>query len=730
MFDRKATALQEPSPSAGNEVPDSSRNDSAAPNATHSAEAQAREAGSSRGGAWGTEPKLGRKSPWLDSARFLIVWLPAVAMAFYVKWYTMTSLGGFSKATRSMGYLTLSFRRHLSFFNGEILLGFLVIPVVLLILNRYLGRWWAAIVTPLVSVAFVVLFAIQLGALKEVGRYISLHVIGIAIGYAILEPGATNYVSPRQIALLLFSLAIIAAAVTWSVKRYGHLYSDKTLRTARMAAELGVFAIVVVLASGWHTSEFQTPYHESTFARSVVSLWREKSVDTGEFADFNIDRLKQRDLKSLDSVSSPDLIDLYRGLVNAPVPQIDPRYFGKEQGDNVLFFVMETTPDDFLPADDDMSQFPNMRRLREHSFVGTQHYSTLPFTDHALFSVFSSWYPLDTLRSVRGFPASDVTPNFLYHLNSTGYDSAAFAPITGPNNPDEPVYAGVGFKNRYYFDPKSVLPALPALDGQPAWKKYRVGADLVTLKDLESHLDGWIGSHQKFVASFFPQIGHFPYPDVYPEDSEDDLRTRGRAIIAQQDAWLGELMDFLQQRGQLDHTIILVFGDHGRRNSHENPNIRRGTIDETSYHVPLLIYAPRTLDHTERIPWLTSHIDLVPTVLDLLGVKRDQSTEQGAPIWNSALAKRTTFFFGQPMFGADGYATDGKFFMWHYYSDMVYENSRAAFDDTNFIMRQSPAGRDVTSKISTMVDLSAAWQVRFAVPNSPDSSRAITAASH
>jgi len=57
--------------------------------------------------------------------------------------------------------------------------------------------------------------------------------------------------------------------------------------------------------------------------------------------------------------------------------------------------------------------------------------------------------------------------------------------------------------------------------------------------------------------------------------------------------------------------------------------------------------------------------------------------------------------------------------MWHYDSDMIYENKQAFFDDTNFIMRNSPTGRDVTSNIRSMVDLQATWQTRFARPPAP-----------
>src|ERR1700733_1777631 len=665
-------------------------------------------------------PTSMRSAPWIDSAMFVIAWLPAAAMGIYVKWYTMTNLGGFSKAARFGGYVSLSLGKRIAFFDGEIIVGFALIPITLWILSHYLGRYFAVSAGAILSMGYLLLFAVQLQAMQEVGRYISLHIIGIALNWGIHEPGANlGYLSARGVAEVLLALVAVIGSLIWSFSRQRHRYSSKTIQNCRVAGEFYVLAIVILLAAGRQNSEFHTPYHESTFVRAVASLWKEKAVDTGEFLYFSLDSLKQLDIKTLSTLPTPDLIERYQALAHVPTPEVDPRYFGKEQGDNVLFFVLETAPSEFVPPDDDLSQFPNMRRLREKSFVGTRHYTTLPFTQCALFSVFSSWYPLDTLHAVRGYPEGDVPPDFLFRLNSMGFESAAFTLLAEANNPDEAIYAAVGFKDHFYLDPSALLPTVPSLDGQDAWKAHRVGADLVTLQNLETHLDGWIRARQRYVAAFLPQIGHFPYPDAYPENSEEDLRNRGRAIIAMQDAWLGQVMDFLEKRGQLDHTIILVFGDHGRRNARENPMLRRGTIDETAFHVPLLVYAPRTLDHTERIPWITSHIDLAPTVLDLLGIKRDEETAQGTAMWNPALAGRTTFFFAQPLFGADGFVARDKFYMWHYYSDMVYENKVAFFDDSNFIMRQSPIARDVTSNIRSMVDLQATWQSRFARPPAP-----------
>jgi hypothetical protein len=155
----------------------------------------------------------------------------------------------------------------------------------------------------------------------------------------------------------------------------------------------------------------------------------------------------------------------------------------------------------------------------------------------------------------------------------------------------------------------------------------------------------------------------------------------------------------------------------------ENPNLRRGTIDETAFHVPLLIYAPRALVHAERIPWLTSHVDIAPTVLDLLGVKGNRDSEQGSAIWNTALADRTTFFWAKPMFGADGYTQGGQFFMWHYFSDTVYQKSTPEFDPSDIVSRKAALARDVTTNILTMGALEKAWHAKFSSASERPESR-------
>ncbi len=650
-----------------------------------------------------------RSERWLLGSRLLLAWVMPLVLTLYLKWYALDDADGFARITRSIGFTHLRARDVISFFRMDVLIGFCVIPILILLLARYLRQRLAAFLVGAGSLGLSILFAIQLRALVEVGRYISLSTMWIALKWGLHEPGANaGYLSVKGIGALIVGCAATILVLVWAARMPEHrALSPSKLRGMRIAAEVYLLCMIAILAAGWKSSVPTTPYQESTLIRSVASLWNGNAVDTGEFAAFDFDHNKVSEAV-LPPLSRSGLIAKYRELTSTPEHQIDPRFFGKQAGSNVIFFVLETTPADFLSVDDDLKQFPNLARLKQRSFLAERHYSTLPVTVSAVFSTFTSWYPIDSLESPWAYASGQHAPDLLPRLNAEGVETAAFTPLH--SNTDEASYSALGFDR--VIEPSTAASDL--YNGGAEWKEERKANDVATLHLLENDMEQWLDSHQRFALAFLPQIGHFPYPDAYPPDSTDNLRERGRAIIAQEDSWLGEIMDLLQKHGQLNNTIIVVVGDHGRRAKRENPDLQLGTIDGTAFHVPLFIYAPQALAQPQRIPWITSHIDIAPTVLDLLGVKDGRDSEQGLPIWQSDLAQRTTFFFAQPTFGADGYETDSRFYMWHYFSNSVYVNSQAEFDMRNFVPKAAPLATQVTSKISTMVALEKQWHERFA----------------
>ncbi len=652
------------------------------------------------------------RAAWVQSARFLAAWIFPAALAIYLKWYLLADQSGFARVARSQGLRSLSFYDSIGFFRGEILLGAVAIPAALLLVNRLLRPNWAALLTAFVSLAATLIIGVQILSLKELGRFSSLKMLVVAASWGWHEPGANvKYLASAQGLAVAIALVGALLAVFWAARSARTPFPAASTAALKSCGEVYLFIVVAALLFSARSELPTTPYHRNAFTRAFESLRGDGAVQTADADAFDMGRAAALAVRDLTGLPQNELIDRYRKFASAPPPSADPRYFGKESGANVLFFVLETTPQKYLPVGTDLKQFPNFNRLQDQSFVATRHYTTFPITHSALFSVFSSWYPIDDPAEAYDSPSWDSTGDFLRRLGASGYKTAVFSPLRSPGIPDDALFDAIGFQKQVY--PSA---ALASYDESASWQEKRVAADLDTLHLLESQMDAWMKHGDHFVAAFLPQIMHSPYPDHQSDGSAAGLQARGEALLKQEDTWMGEILSLLEKDGQLDNTIIVVFGDHGLRSISENPDMRRGTIDETAFHVPLIIHAPRALDHTEKISWLTSHIDVAPTVLDLLGVKAGRESEQGSPVWNPALAQRTTFFFAKPMFGADGFTTDGQFYMWHYFSDTIYEKPVAEFDPSDIVPRRSPVAHTVTSDITSIVAIERAWHHKFSVP--------------
>jgi arylsulfatase A-like enzyme len=244
----------------------------------------------------------------------------------------------------------------------------------------------------------------------------------------------------------------------------------------------------------------------------------------------------------------------------------------------------------------------------------------------------------------------------------------------------------------------------------------RPSMDHRALSLLTQDIDLWEPQGQRFAVAFLPETGHFPLPGASASEHFDSVVQRGRAVMARQDAFLGELMRSLEAHHRLEQTIIVVLADHGVRSTEEDPSLPLGMADEYSFHVPLLIYAPQVLNHTETVPWITSHIDIVPTLLDLLGVERESDFEQGSPIWDARLRGRTTFFFANHFFGADAYYSSGQFFMMNSIFNSVYQGYRLHFGPSDIVPLNSARYQEVSLTIRRMVGLQQTWAATLGRP--------------
>jgi arylsulfatase A-like enzyme len=130
-----------------------------------------------------------------------------------------------------------------------------------------------------------------------------------------------------------------------------------------------------------------------------------------------------------------------------------------------------------------------------------------------------------------------------------------------------------------------------------------------------ARLEGYEGSYGKKV-----EIGRFGMGRWLkrPEDARA-VHTLYDGSVRASDVYLSSLLAFLERRGLLKDTVVIVTADHGQAlGEHDLPG--HGLLWESILHVPLIVWdgrQPRAAKIEERV----GLVDLAPTLLEIAGVE-------------------------------------------------------------------------------------------------------------
>ncbi|MCW5732007.1 MAG: alkaline phosphatase family protein [Alphaproteobacteria bacterium] len=104
-----------------------------------------------------------------------------------------------------------------------------------------------------------------------------------------------------------------------------------------------------------------------------------------------------------------------------------------------------------------------------------------------------------------------------------------------------------------------------------------------------------------------------------PSDERDQIAFKRIyfGLMTQFDDTLGRLLDRLERNGELERTIIVFTSDHGEMMGDHWLMGKLGFFDQ-AFHIPLIIAAPG-LQGGRQITHFTESVDVMPTILDLLG---------------------------------------------------------------------------------------------------------------
>jgi tetratricopeptide (TPR) repeat protein len=143
----------------------------------------------------------------------------------------------------------------------------------------------------------------------------------------------------------------------------------------------------------------------------------------------------------------------------------------------------------------------------------------------------------------------------------------------------------------------------------------------------------WLGQERRkpFFAWIHLYDPHTPYDPPEPFAS----RYPGRPYVgevAYTDSLVGQLLDFLRERGLEENTIVVVTADHGESLGDHEEQTHAFFVYESSMRVPLIIKTP--WGDRGRIAANVSTADIAPTLLDLAGLEPLPSTDGVSRVLN------------------------------------------------------------------------------------------------
>ena len=319
-----------------------------------------------------------------------------------------------------------------------------------------------------------------------------------------------------------------------------------------------------------------------------------------------------------------------------PSPDRPPRQI-------IMLMLDAARPDRFSSYGYHRVTTPNLDALAERSAVFTRHFAQATFTRIALPPMIYSRYFITPFRFMHG-DVPRVYPEDLFlvpdeqsislprALSAAGFITHAISAHTGISN-------GTGFARE--FDALQDLtlglntPGRPypeaavVIDEAIDWLERRRWQDFfLYIHLMDTHAPHYF---EEDARHFFGASSHDTRrfrADGTVEDTSHPLAPGDRAYLdalydgslRYTDRHVGRLLGYLEKRGRLEDTLIVVTGDHGEhlletpgRFAHAGPWFDRVA------HIPLILFHPPRIE-PRRYSELTESIDVMPTLLPLLDV--------------------------------------------------------------------------------------------------------------
>lgn len=382
--------------------------------------------------------------------------------------------------------------------------------------------------------------------------------------------------------------------------------------------------------------------------RSFDNNYIVKYLGLNEYAVFNAVQTYNQ-TESRKRAKPTDLAKVKKFVATQKLPD-NIQYYGTQKGKNVFMIHLESFQQFLIDYKVDGQEVtPNLNQFYHDqntlSFDNFYNQVGQGKTSDAEMMQENSLFGLATGSAMVKYGTNNTFESLPAILGQRGYTTATFhGDVASFWNRDN-TYKSFGYD---YFFSKSYYPNANKAN-------YNVGygmKDKIFLRDSAQYIEQL---PQPFYAKLITVTNHYPY-DLdkqnidFPATKTGDNTVDGYVQTAHYlDQSFGELIAYLKKVGLYNNSVFVLYGDHYGISENHQPAIAQllGKDKVTNYDlanfqkVPFMIHATGLkggIDHTYG-----GEIDMMPTLLDLLGVPDDGMTMFGQDMLSSDYKGKVVF---------------------------------------------------------------------------------------
>jgi phosphoglycerol transferase MdoB-like AlkP superfamily enzyme len=284
--------------------------------------------------------------------------------------------------------------------------------------------------------------------------------------------------------------------------------------------------------------------------------------------------------------------DIWRTVENSPQP---------EARHNVVIVVLESMSAEFMTGRGSRDNLtPNLDRLAGQGLFFTNLYANGTRTVRGLEAIALSTPPTPPVAVLKR-PHNENLFTIGTPFIRRGYETSFFYGGHSYFDNMEHFFGGNGFTVIDRSDLSS-----DEITFSSAWGV----CDEDTYRHVVREADASYKRGQKFFSLIMTTSNHKPF--TYPDGKIDIPSGQGRlGGVKYADFAVGEFIKNASGRPWFNDTIFVFVADHCTRSG------GKSEIPVENYHIPCIFYAPKII-RPSTIDWLTSQIDIAPTLFDLL----------------------------------------------------------------------------------------------------------------